>query len=373
MSLEDISSPKHRKKKYQQKFCKRWVEDPAFSGWLEEKEGIPFCSVCNRYFREGTCRNELDRHLKTSVHEENAQKVRMEICRICLVENNVNFMSNIYDSDPNCELRPFEQINLVGGINIPENSLPERICSSCSHALKEAVNFRILCKKSSKRFPNLYIDEFTEPLPEPQYLEDNLMESTDADDKNEQDNHEVEESPKEQRTFICDVCGQQFDKKNRLSLHIRWHMKVRPYKCDECEKSFAQKCDLRSHMRVHSGEKPYKCSMCEKAFSGLSAKLCHERTHRNERPYKCDVCGKTFTYGSTLNKHKKTHTGEKHHFCEPCNKAFAESHHLKAHLQTIVHSENVKKCSEEGVTAKIVEEYEFYLDLENVVFEEKSK
>lgn len=97
--------------------------------------------------------------------------------------------------------------------------------------------------------------------------------------------------------------------------------------------------------------------------------MCHERTHRNERPYKCDVCDKTFTYGSTLNKHKKTHTGEKHYFCEPCNKAFAESHHLKAHLTTRVHGDNVKKGLEEDVE----EQYEFYLDLENVVFEENNK
>lgn len=368
MSSETPASPKQRKKKYQQKFCKKWTDDPAFSSWLEEKDGIPFCSVCNRYFREGTCRNELDRHLKTSIHEENALKVRMEICRICLVENNVNYMPNIYENDQSSEIKIFEQINLVGGINIPENSLPDRICLSCNHSLKEAFKFRILCKKSSKRFPNLYMDNFTEPVEESSSLEDTLMEV--VEEINEQSD-QVEESPKDIRSFICDVCGQQFDKKNRLSLHIRWHSKVRPYKCEECEKSFAQKCDLRSHLRVHSGEKPYKCSMCDKAFSGLSAKLCHERTHRNERPYKCETCSKTFTYGSTLNKHKKTHTGEKHHFCEPCNKAFAESHHLKAHLQTIVHSDNVKKSSEEGVTERVVEEYEFYLDLENVNFEDK--
>lgn len=259
MSLDTLTSPKQRKKKYQQKFCKKWINDPAFSGWLEEKDGTPFCSVCNRYFREGTCRNELDRHLKTSIHEENALRVRMEICRICLEEHNVNYMPNIYGSDlDGGELRLFEQINLVGGINIPENSLPDRICSTCNHSLKEAFSFRILCKKSSKRFPNLCVEidmgglkDHVDSFPAVQDNFNELIKET-----TEPTVEETEEPPKEPRTFICDVCGQQFDKKNRLSIHIKWHMKVRPHKCDECDKSFVQKCDLRSHLRVHSREKP---------------------------------------------------------------------------------------------------------------------
>lgn len=373
MSLEiPESSPKQKKKKYQQKFCKKWINDPSFSSWLEEKDGIPFCSVCNRYFREGTCRNELDRHLKTSIHEDNLQKVRMEICRICLLERNVNYMPNIYEDDPETELKLYEQINLVGGINIPKQSMPDRICLDCKKSLKDAYKFRVLCKRSAKRFPNLFQEVDVEKAKEPDLdslvLEENLKELLEEEEQEEEEEQPPVEEAKEdlgkdENCFMCDVCGQQFDKKYRLSNHIRWHMKIRPYKCDSCDKSFAQKCDLKSHFRVHTGEKPFTCSMCNKSFSSLSAKQCHERTHRNERPYKCDICEKTFTYGSTLNKHKRTHTGEKNYICELCNKAFAEGHHLKAHLQTNVHNDNLKKYSEEGEEGDFVEgEYEYFLE-----------
>ncbi|KAL5273472.1 hypothetical protein ACFFRR_000296 [Megaselia abdita] len=115
----------------------------------------------------------------------------------------------------------------------------------------------------------------------------------------------------EQQIYICDVCGNTYDKKSKLQTHIKNHSDEKPHECEICGKTFKHASKLSMHMFTHTGEKPFKCNYCERKFGDHTSRKRHERLHRNERPFVCQVCSKTFTYASALKAHKVVHTGEK--------------------------------------------------------------
>lgn len=90
--------------------------------------------------------------------------------------------------------------------------------------------------------------------------------------------------------FICDYCGQQFDKKKHLRSHMTKHKKELvptnfPCTVEGCEKSYKMKKSLISHkLNVHKIE-PEACG------SNKKLKLC------------CDKCPKWFTNQHNLDAH----------------------------------------------------------------------
>lgn len=170
------------------------------------------------------------------------------------------------------------------------------------------------------------------------------------------------------RLYICDVCGQDFRKRNELSLHLDDHVakeegdfqceicnrifsnlrlfrihkrihypQVKSWPCDTCGKRYSSKNLLDEHMNTHIGVRPYVCETCNKDFASKYTYKAHVKTHEvRPRPFECTQCSKTFLNQQNLNQHERTHNGIKEHVCHQCGKAFGSPHNLEVH--TIVHT-----------------------------------
>jgi len=113
--------------------------------------------------------------------------------------------------------------------------------------------------------------------------------------------------PADKEAFLCNFCGQSFNKKEYLKKHVTKHTGEKPYQCKECDKSFRSHGVYRNHLRVHRGIKDYKCSHCDKMFMQRQHLVVHERRHTGDKRHKCDECGKAFIEPATLRNHLKTH------------------------------------------------------------------
>ncbi|ENN77091.1 hypothetical protein YQE_06426, partial [Dendroctonus ponderosae] len=170
------------------------------------------------------------------------------------------------------------------------------------------------------------------------------------------------------RLYICDICGQDFRRRNFLSAHVDEHVateegdfqcevchrifnnlrlfrihrrmhlpQAKAWACQDCGKKYSSKNLLEEHLNVHLGVRPHVCSTCGKDFASKYTFKAHEKTHEmRPRPFKCDRCDKTFLNQHNLTQHEKTHTGIKDYQCHLCNKQFGSSHNLEVH--SIVHT-----------------------------------
>ena len=112
--------------------------------------------------------------------------------------------------------------------------------------------------------------------------------------------------PADKETFLCNFCGQSFNRKEYLSKHMTKHTGEKPYQCKECGKSFRLHGVYKNHMRVHRGTKDYKCAHCEKMFMQRQHLVVHERRHTGDKRHKCDECGKAFVEPANFRNHLKT-------------------------------------------------------------------
>lgn len=166
--------------------------------------------------------------------------------------------------------------------------------------------------------------------------------------------HQMQQHPGE-KSFTCDVCGSQFNRKKRLATHMNdRHAKGgRKHQCQFCAKMFFSDRELKGHELVHLNARSYVCMLCGKSFNQKTAlnthlkskshnaeyktkprkkiykyetkksircELCipaivftciEDRTiHRNtdHRTFECDVCKNTFMAQESLNSHKLIHS-----------------------------------------------------------------
>lgn len=154
------------------------------------------------------------------------------------------------------------------------------------------------------------------------------------------------------RLYICDVCGQEFRKRNELSVHVDEHVATeegdfqcevcnrifnnlrlfrihkrmhypqnKAWTCDVCGKRYSSKNLLDEHLNTHTGMRPYVCQVCGKDFASKYTFKAHEKTHEvRPRPFECHQCGKSFLSQQNLTQHERTHSGIKEYACHLCGK-----------------------------------------------------
>ncbi|XP_016979874.1 zinc finger protein 501 isoform X1 [Drosophila rhopaloa] len=142
---------------------------------------------------------------------------------------------------------------------------------------------------------------------------------------------------KENRSALqCSYCLKPFVKNFLLQKHLRTHTGERPFKCSHCSKTFGFQPNLKRHLLIHTGERPFDCSHCSKRFQTKEHLKRHFLTHTGERPFQCSTCSKSFTQKISLKIHMRTHTGERPFKCSHCSKDFTLCTSLKRHL--IIHT-----------------------------------
>ncbi|XP_060648411.1 zinc finger protein 91 isoform X1 [Drosophila nasuta] len=136
---------------------------------------------------------------------------------------------------------------------------------------------------------------------------------------------------KQHKSFLCAFCGKAVSSSSNLIIHIRRHTGEKPFKCDFCDMAFPRSSDLQCHRRTHTGERPHVCTVCQKGFARSYKLQQHMRIHNGERPYKCTYCDKSFTQSNDLTLHIRRHTGERPYQCETCGERFIQGTALKNH------------------------------------------
>ncbi|XP_063216034.1 zinc finger protein 431-like [Bacillus rossius redtenbacheri] len=152
------------------------------------------------------------------------------------------------------------------------------------------------------------------------------------------------------KLWTCETCGKRYSSRNLLDEHINTHLGVRPYKCKLCSKDFASKYTFKAHAKTHEVRpRPFACSECGKSFLSQQNLMQHERTHNGMRNYVCDQCGKAFGTARNLEVHSVVHSGYKPFICRTCGKAFARKAEIRDH-ERIHTGEKPYQCEFCGAT-----------------------
>ncbi|CAL1526722.1 unnamed protein product [Lymnaea stagnalis] len=140
---------------------------------------------------------------------------------------------------------------------------------------------------------------------------------------------------KQQKQFMCELCGKAFLFKSSLQAHMNIHSKARPYACLTCGKAFKSKASLYTHKYVHRESQTFLCTLCGKAFKTKNCCAAHMKRHENDATYSCSQCGSTFPDKGGLSKHVKTiHVPKKHFMCKICGKKGTRGDNMRTHVKS---------------------------------------
>ncbi|XP_041352836.1 zinc finger protein 708-like [Gigantopelta aegis] len=151
-----------------------------------------------------------------------------------------------------------------------------------------------------------------------------------------------------EKPYRCSVCGKNYPYYGSLQSHMLIHTDLKPFRCEVCCQCFIKKCELVKHLSVHTGEKRHMCEECGKCFRTWSSLHTHDKTHTGEKPHKCGQCGKGFVTRGHLKTHMRIHTGEKPYCCEICGKQCTIKGNLHKHMATHRKRNSDKKAAEMG-------------------------
>lgn len=73
----------------------------------------------------------------------------------------------------------------------------------------------------------------------------------------------------ETRLYICDICGDDFKKRNELSVHLDDHVAKEEgdFQCEICNRIFSNLRLFRIHKRIHYPQvKSWPCETCGKRY-----------------------------------------------------------------------------------------------------------
>lgn len=134
---------------------------------------------------------------------------------------------------------------------------------------------------------------------------------------------------KEERPFICDLCGKCFKFKGALREHIITEMGMKDYVCEVCGRKFVKRCYLMKHSHQHqqrstAPKRSFECDLCDAQFTELRQLSVHRRQHKE---LSCELCAETFKSQAQFQEHQLTEL-----VCHLCHEMFASNERLRQHV-----------------------------------------
>ena len=74
--------------------------------------------------------------------------------------------------------------------------------------------------------------------------------------------------------FKCKTCGNEFNNKEDLTIHIQLHNEDKPYECYKCGCRMKQLSNMKKHIISCSGKSQNQCTICSQEFQNSS--LLHQ-------------------------------------------------------------------------------------------------
>ncbi|XP_059044823.1 zinc finger protein 700-like [Achroia grisella] len=142
--------------------------------------------------------------------------------------------------------------------------------------------------------------------------------------------------PPDERSRVCNICGQVFQHFYYLEEHLKSH---------------GSKIAIEDITKTE--EKKHTCPVCNKSFKLHYYLKLHNFTHTKEKPYICQQCGKGFITKGKLKRHLETHSGLKKYQCHICYKFFTRTSYLRIHIRTIHGTQDYNFRLEKGYGAQI--------------------
>ncbi|KAJ2939891.1 hypothetical protein O0L34_g6593 [Tuta absoluta] len=112
--------------------------------------------------------------------------------------------------------------------------------------------------------------------------------------------------------FVCDNCGQTFNKKRDLQLHIRINHK-NEYNCSKCPLSFESNSALHTHK---TNEHRSSCNVCLKIFTSNSKRLKHMKLEHDFANLQCGLCFRVLSTKQAFFTHASRCTMQKNNYKE---------------------------------------------------------
>ena len=141
--------------------------------------------------------------------------------------------------------------------------------------------------------------------------------------------------------FLCDKCGQDFQRESDLKRHEISKHYGEKHACVCCGLEFTRKDNLEKHLVIvhpDSGQETpsFKCHVCGESFNRKSNYQRHCRVVKH-----CEECSAVFCSTKLLQKHIRLDHME--FSCKLCKKSFKDKANLKRHSQVALDEDGTSK------------------------------
>ena len=141
--------------------------------------------------------------------------------------------------------------------------------------------------------------------------------------------------------FSCNLCKNVSSTMKKVKSHlIRVHTIGAQYKCELCHRDFVYQSDMEKHMLVHKEDKPFMCNLCGAYFKSkiyITQHVQHVHGTDEERKalkkFICTICSKRLQSMHILREHERTHGKKKDILCTQCGKGFNTKGELRKHIR----------------------------------------